>query len=548
MIRDCKEKLLKFHAQYFSEEPKNGRHANSNGHHSELTDEEVIELTGRARNSTKFEALWRGDTSGYDSPSEADQAFISLLAFYTQDEEQLDRLYRQSGLCRDKWIERADYRRRTIETALCNLTKTYTPDDGAQMVVGSDGKLSSPSPSSYIGRDAGTEAKEQESSVSASLSPYKDEGRGPRKPQAVKLADVEHPGPRRYIWQDLVLAAYATLLYGAGGVAKSLIALALALAVALGQQSWLNRRVEGGAVLYLDFELDAGEMARRVRELCRGTGLEEVPERLLYMSAAGHTAGQAFSAALEVCMEHEVKLLIVDSYGMALRGDAEAASDIIEFSAKYVEPFRAAGVAILIVDHQSKLQAGQSYQQKEAFGSVYKTNLARSVIQVEAVERGEGTLTVRIRQKKHNFGPLAEPFGLKLAFSEDSVALDAVELDAVELAQEATLNASDRVKLALEDGPAYPWEIAEATGLAVKTVKNTLTGLRKQEVVESTGETESRTEQIRLSVPASLPYKRDGDGTQGYSEDPQDGLFEESVIEREPSGTPPQSSGEWEGV
>jgi hypothetical protein len=48
--------------------------------------------------------------------------------------------------------------------------------------------------------------------------------------------------------------------------------------------------------------------------------------------------------------------------------------------------------------------------------------------------------------------------------------------------------------------------------LAVKTVKNALTGLRKQEVVEPTGEVESRAEQVRLSVPASLALYRDGDG------------------------------------
>ena len=118
MIRDRSEEILKFHARYFPEEFKNGHHENSNGYRSELTDEEVIRLAGRARNSAKFEALYRGDTSGYNSPSEADQALISLLAFYTQDSEQLDRLYRQSGLCRSKWLDRSDYRNRTIEQAL----------------------------------------------------------------------------------------------------------------------------------------------------------------------------------------------------------------------------------------------------------------------------------------------------------------------------------------------------------------------------------------------------------------------------------------------
>src|SRR5215218_5874078 len=465
--------------------------ASTNGHHSELTDEEVISLVRGAKNSSKFEALWSGDTSGYASHSEADQALVSLLAFYTQDEGQLDSLYRRSGLCREKWLKRSGYRRSTIDKALSNLTETYraSDDDGARMVVG-NGHANLPS---------------------SSPSLYKDEGRG-RKLEAVRFSDMALPGPRRYLLKDLVLAAYVTLLYGDGGVAKSLLALALAVGVSGGSKKWLGRGVENCPVLYVDFELDAEEQARRVHQLCRGQGLDTPPDNLLYMSALGHTAKEAFAAALEACKEHGIGLMVVDSLGPALQGDAEAARDVIGFFQKSIEPFRSVGVAILIIDHQSRLQAGQSYQSKGAFGSVFKTNLARSVIQAQARERGEGTLTVRLRQKKHNFGPLAEPFGVKLSFTEEVVSLEAVELDASELAEEATLNATDRVKLALDAGPAYPWEIAEHTGLAVKTVKNVLTGLRKQEVVEPTGEVENRTEQVRLSVPASLALYRDGDG------------------------------------
>jgi GNAT superfamily N-acetyltransferase len=328
----------------------------------------------------------------------------------------------------------------------------------------------------------------------------------------VRFSEMEVPGPRRYLLEDLVLAAYVTLLYGDGGVAKSLLALALAVAVAGDSEEWLGREVERCPVLYVDFELDAEEQARRVHQLCRGQGVGTPPEGLLYMSALGHTAREAFAAALDTCKEHGVGLMVVDSLGPALQGDAEAARDVIGFFQKSIEPFRAEGVAVLIIDHQSRLQAGQSYQSKGAFGSVFKTNLARSVIQAQATERGEGTLTVRLRQKKHNFGPLTEPFGVKLSFTEEAVSLGAVELDSSELAEEATLNATDRVKLALESGPAYPWEIAEATGLAVKTVKNALSGLRKQGIVEPTGETENRTERVRLSVPASLSLYRDGDG------------------------------------
>jgi hypothetical protein len=489
VIRDRSQELGTFHAQHFAE-PMDKPPASTNGHHGELTDEEVIELAKGAKNAAKFERLWAGDMSAYASHSEADQALISLLAFYTQDEAQLHSLYQRSNLCREKWINRPDYRRRTIQRALSNLAETYSPsDDGARMVVG-NGHASLPSPSPSL---------------------YKDQGRG-RKLEAVRFSDMEMPGPRHYLLKDLILAAYVTLLYGDGGVAKSLLALALAVAIAGDSEEWLGREVESCHVLYVDFELDAEEQARRVHQLCRGQGVDTPPENLFYMSALGHPAGEAFASALEACIEHSIGLMVVDSLGPALQGDAEAARDVIGFFQKSIEPFRVEGIAILIIDHQSRLQAGQSYQSKGAFGSVFKTNLARSVIQAQATERGEGTLTVRLRQKKHNFGPLAEPFGVKLSFTEEAVSMEAVELDASELAEEATLNSTDRVKLALENGPAYPWEIAEHTGLAVKTVKNVLTGLRKQEVVESTGEVENRTERVRLSVPASLSLYRDGDG------------------------------------
>ena len=488
MIPDRTDQLQRLHLEHIAR-PNNVRNTNGHGRGgAELSDDEVIELCRKAKNATKFERLYdHGDISEYaGDDSRADQALISLMAFYTQDPEQLDRVFRGSALYRpEKWGERWDYRRRTIEKALNGLTETYA--GGAQLVTNGHRKPQSRSQSLYKGSGSGL------------------------KPEAVRFSELEVPGPRRYLLKDLVLAAYVTLLYGDGGVAKSLLALALAVAISGDSRKWLGREVENCPALYLDFELDAEEQARRSYQVCRGMGLEEPPENLFYMSALGFSARQAFEAALAHCEEHDIKLLIVDSYGIALQGDAEASKDVIAFHQQVVEPFRAKGIAVLIIDHQSRLQQGQSYQGKGAFGSVFKTNLARSVIQAEATERGEGTLTVRLRQKKHNFGPLAKPFGVKFTFSTEAVELEAVELEAGELAEEATLNATERVKLALESDPAYPWEISAYTGIPLKTVRNVLTGLRKQGVVEPTGEIENRTEQVRLSVPQFRSLNRDWD-------------------------------------
>jgi len=81
------------------------------------SDSEIIERAHRARNADRFARLWRGDVSQYASASEADLALCSLLAWYTDDADQVARLVAQSGLARAKW-ERADYRERTIATAL----------------------------------------------------------------------------------------------------------------------------------------------------------------------------------------------------------------------------------------------------------------------------------------------------------------------------------------------------------------------------------------------------------------------------------------------
>jgi primase-polymerase (primpol)-like protein len=70
-----------------------------------------------ARNGLKFSRLWCGDTSAYGGDeSRADVALLSMLMFWTRgDESRSDALFRQSGLSRGKWTDRADYRRRCFE-------------------------------------------------------------------------------------------------------------------------------------------------------------------------------------------------------------------------------------------------------------------------------------------------------------------------------------------------------------------------------------------------------------------------------------------------
>lgn len=110
-----------------------------------LSDEEVIEKAAKAKNGEKFTALFfRGDISMHGgNNSVADLALVQMLAFWTQDPDQLDRLFRRSALNREKWESRTDYRERTMAAALSHLRDTYSPtyetnsvkDEGSEGII-----------------------------------------------------------------------------------------------------------------------------------------------------------------------------------------------------------------------------------------------------------------------------------------------------------------------------------------------------------------------------------------------------------------------------
>ncbi|WEL18859.1 Primase-polymerase (primpol) domain containing protein [Halorhabdus sp. SVX81] len=109
----------------------------SSGSEPQLDDVEVLERARSAENNRKFEDLWNGRTAGYESHSEADMALCCLLAFWTGgDRSQIDRLFRQSGLMREKWdaVHYADgstYGEKTIERAIGTVDEFYDPTGGA---------------------------------------------------------------------------------------------------------------------------------------------------------------------------------------------------------------------------------------------------------------------------------------------------------------------------------------------------------------------------------------------------------------------------------
>lgn len=97
---------------------------------SYLDDANVIAKAARS-NGEKFSRLWKGDISGYGSHSEADLALAMILGFWCGgDTDQMDRLFRQSGLMRGKWDRTqsgSTYGNITLRKAVSSCHEFYDP-------------------------------------------------------------------------------------------------------------------------------------------------------------------------------------------------------------------------------------------------------------------------------------------------------------------------------------------------------------------------------------------------------------------------------------
>jgi hypothetical protein len=96
-----------------------------------MKDKEILDIAFSAINGAKIRTLWEGGWNGdYPSQSEADFALLAHLAFYTQDSQQLDRLFRGSMLIRPKWDRSAGggqtYGQYQITHVLSSIGETYS--------------------------------------------------------------------------------------------------------------------------------------------------------------------------------------------------------------------------------------------------------------------------------------------------------------------------------------------------------------------------------------------------------------------------------------
>ncbi len=151
------------------------------------------------------------------------------------------------------------------------------------------------------------------------------------------------------------------LLVGEPNVGKTFVALDIALSIARGK-SWLGRKVEQGAVLYLAGE-GGRNIKKRIEAYKRANGLLEggLPFRLAYGSIDLCSSNKDFGQIIKIINNMEkvfnqpIRLVVIDTLSRALSGGDENASADMGTFVKTMDLIRqATGVTVIVVHHPGK--------------------------------------------------------------------------------------------------------------------------------------------------------------------------------------------------
>ena len=134
-IVDCTESVKVLHNKYLpSNTPKIQKAISTLTDISNITvsDQEIVDKARNCKSGYLFTMLYQGEWQGvYSSQSEADLALCNQLAFWTQkDTQQMDRIFRSSGLMRKKWDEHrgeSTYGEITLSKACARCSEVYNP-------------------------------------------------------------------------------------------------------------------------------------------------------------------------------------------------------------------------------------------------------------------------------------------------------------------------------------------------------------------------------------------------------------------------------------
>lgn len=333
----------------------------------EITDKEILSILYNSKSGHKAKKLYAGDMSEYNHDhSSAELALMNYFVFYTQDEQQLNRLYASSSLSRDKWdeVHSSDgrtYGEMTLQKAIDDCEHVYKP-------------------------------KQVTSST--------------RSRSKLKLTPIKEILNRKFgldmVIENLLPLGSLACLFGEPAGGKSFVALDMALCISQGIP-WHGLKVEQGSVAYVAGEGLEG-IAKRLKALVAKYGCDDPKDFYLSNGSIDLADNKSVQSLLhELSGKKSIKLIVIDTMHRNFTGDENSAKDIAML-VKHADDLKdQTGATILIVHHSGKSK------QSEARGS----SAFKAALDVEIkVTNEKGVVTLKNTKMKDL--KLFEPLHFKL--------------------------------------------------------------------------------------------------------------------------------------
>lgn len=322
------------------ESPNNGHgrphrrpHRGSGG---ALKDDELVRLASEADDGGKFRELFEGGYCGLSSHSEAAASLLFKLAFWSDgDAEQMERIFRRSGLMYEKFDSRrgnTTWGAQEIQQAISKVGEGYAPA-GEKFVV--------------LGKES------SEDGVS-------DEAASP----GVLLSDVA-PEKIDWLWPGRLPRGKVVLLDGDPGLGKSLVTLDLAARVSAGRGWPDGGGCEPDGVVLLSAEDGLADTIRPRFDAAGG-----VPARAVALSTVSDTEGNERQIAIphdlgtiEAAIERVgAVLVVIDPLAAFLAGDVNSHrdQDVRRALAPLARLAERTGAAVVVVRHLNKASGGNA--------------------------------------------------------------------------------------------------------------------------------------------------------------------------------------------
>lgn len=321
---------------------------------------------------------------------------------------------------------------------------------------------------------------------------------------------TEAPTPPNDRWciEPLVMKGRPALLFGPGGVGKSLIALTCGLSVAYGIEiiPGMPPAVKG-PVLYLDWETTKDVINDRIQNIAAGHHFTPTRNAVFYRHCVRPLATDAEELSAIVAAKGIV-LVIVDSsaYAMGAQGEYGDANESI---LRMHEALRLIGVTSLLVDHVNKTDAKAKGGASTPYGSAYKTNAARVSWEVRKEASAEG-LRISLFHAKSNDTALLPPIGIALDWTYDSIMFRKTAVDVVrDEDPEENVSLAKAILEMCEDETEIATMIRTfSPPHGSQVIRNTVNALTKRGLLTNTGRGKYLTvkQPVKLhSLPGSTP-------------------------------------------